>query len=153
MIVYEKDGFIKNEFSHLRLGDQRLNKRLIKIVEKLDKNPSLSIPEIAEGNPHEIKAIYRFFQNPKIDSNALLETHYKNTIERCNEYKGKVLLISDSTFVSPQKKIEGLKPKGKGAEHCLRVHYTLAVSEDKKHIFGMVDYLISGGFNSPKLAS
>jgi len=57
-------------------------------------------------------------------------------------YKGKILLICDSTFVSPAKKMKGLLTRGKGKENCVRVHYCIATSEDGKHHFGILDFNI-----------
>ncbi|MEI8346621.1 MAG: hypothetical protein WCG27_04085, partial [Pseudomonadota bacterium] len=67
-------------------------------------------------------AIYRFFQNGKVNDKKILQTHFLNTLERMTAYRGKILLISDSTFVSPAKLMDGLLSRGKGKENCIRVH-------------------------------
>lgn len=142
MIINDVDDFIQEEFKNCNLGDKRLSKRLLSIVTKINKNPALSIPNLMDGEESEIKAIYRFFQNQKTTDQNVLHSHYTNTLERCSRYSGNILLISDSTFISPYKKFDGLKNKGKGVENCLRIHYVLAVSEDGKQIFGMTDFRI-----------
>lgn len=142
MIHLNTKDFVADEFSNLDLGDLRLNKRLSKVAEKMNNNPSYSIPHMVGNDKYELKAFYSFFQNKKITDQKLLQSHYKNTIERCHDYQGKILLLSDSTFVTPQKRFDGLKDQGKGKKNCLRIHYVLAVSSDRKHIFGMLDFRI-----------
>lgn len=142
MIVENIDSFIQKEFSNCKLGDKRLQNRLSKIVATINKNPAISIPNLMNGKESDIKAIYRFFQNNKTTDQNVLTSHYDNTLTRCSNYQGKILLISDSTFISPYKRFDDLKDKGKGKENCLRVHYVLAVSEDGKQIFGITDLRI-----------
>ncbi len=57
-------------------------------------------------------------------------------------YSGKILLISDSCFVTPGKHFEGLLSRGKGKENCLRAQFCLAISDDGKHIFGITDFQV-----------
>jgi hypothetical protein len=142
MIHLNTKDFVLEEFKNLDLGDLRLNKRLTKVASAMNNNPSFSIPQMIGDDRYELKAFYSFFQNEKITDQKLLQAHYKNTIERCQSYQGKILLLSDSTFVTPQKYFKGLKDQGKGKKNCLRVHYVLAVSSDRKHIFGMLDFRI-----------
>ncbi len=140
MMIVNNDNFIESEFSDIELGDKRLSERLIKIAHRFNADPKQSIPSLCRGEDAELKAAYRFFRNEKVTDQKLLEVHYKNTVDRCLDYSGKILLLSDSTFVSPSKWFEGLKTHGKGHENCLRIHYVLAVSFDKKIIFGMLDF-------------
>ena len=139
-ILTDSKNFIQNEFLNLSLGDKRLNKRGLKVVTALNETPSLSIPQIASGNDGQLKGIYRFFQNPKINDQNILQGHYANTLERMENYPGKILLLNDSCFVTPSKHMEGLLNRGKGKENCVRTHFGLAISEDGKHLFGILDF-------------
>ena len=129
-ILTDSRDFICNEFSNLELGDQRLNQRVIKVAEAINSNPAFSIPSMTNAERSQLKGIYRFFQNSKISEDKILQSHYVNTVERMDAYKGKILLLSDSCFVTPAKGMEGLMSRGKGKENCVRVHYCLATSED-----------------------
>jgi len=139
-ILTNSKKFIQNEFSNLELGDKRLTKRAIEVATLINAGPSFSIPAMTNGNNGDLKAIYRFFQNEKVEDQKLLSTHYLNTIERMNAYNGKFLLLNDTTFVSPAKNCDGLLTRGKGKENCVRVHFCLVVSEDGKHVFGILNY-------------
>jgi len=139
-ILTDSKNFIANEFLNLKLGDKRLSKRAIEVVTLINAGPSFSIPAMANGNNGDLKGLYRFFRNDKVDDQKLLETHYLNTLERMLAYGGKILLLNDTCFVSPAKNCAGLLTRGKGKENCVRVHYCLAISEDGKHIFGILNY-------------
>jgi hypothetical protein len=139
-ILTDSKKFIQNEFSNLNLGDKRLNRRALEVAASINAGPSFSIPAMTNGKDGDLKAIYRFFQNDKVDDQKLLHTHYLNTIERMEAYNGKILLLNDSCFVTPTKNCEGLLTRGKGKDNCVRTHYCLATSEDGKHIFGILNY-------------
>lgn len=139
-ILTDSKNFIQNEFANLNFGDKRLNRRVLEVAAAINAGPSFSIPAMTNGKDGDLKAIYRFFQNDKVDDQKLLHTHYLNTIERMEAYRGKILLLNDSCFVTPTKKFNGLLTRGKGKDNCVRTHYCLAISDDGKHIFGILNY-------------
>ena len=73
-------SFVEQEFGSLDLGDNRLNKRALKVAEMINETPSLSFPDAASGNKAELKAFYRFFQNENVTDQKLMQSHYFNTI-------------------------------------------------------------------------
>ena len=89
---------------------------------------------------YKTTGLYRLFRNDKVSDQKLFQGHFANTVERMSEYKGKILVLCDSTFVSPSKKMDGLMDRGKGKENCLRVHYSLAVSHDGVQVLGILAY-------------
>ena len=139
-ILTDSKNFIQNEFSNLNLGDKRLNRRALDVIAAINSGPSSSIPAMTNGKDGQLKAIYRFFQNAKVNDQNVLQTHYTNTLERMQAYQGKILLLNDSCFVTPAKGFDGLLTRGKGKDNCIRVHYCLAISEDGMHIFGILNY-------------
>jgi len=145
MITTDTKTLIENEFTNLDLGDERLNKRAKLIAGSINCNPEKSLPAISNGNDSQLKAIYRFFQNERVNEANILATHYTNTALRMFHYSGKILLLNDSCFVTPTKSMEGLLTRGKGKDNCVRTHYALAVSEDGVHIFGILDFSILAG--------
>ncbi len=58
------------------LGDERLNQRLIRIVERFGQSPNLTIPA-ATTSRAEMEADYRFFNNEKVSSHS---PHYRSTL-------------------------------------------------------------------------
>ena len=139
-LLTNSDDFIQNEFRDVDLGDKRLNKRMLEVATIINSCPGYSFPVMSEGHEKQLKGIYRFFQNDKVCEKKILQSHYANTIERMEEYKGKILLLNDSTFVSPAKKMDDLMDRGKGKENCVRVHFTLAVSQDGGQILGVLGF-------------
>jgi hypothetical protein len=47
------------------LGDQRLTRRLGKLIEQLGAKPNMSVPAATDGRA-EMEAAYRFFDNDKV---------------------------------------------------------------------------------------
>ena len=71
MLANQMDNWAIKEFESISLGDQRLNKRAVKLLSNLSHQPLNSIPDACKGWA-ETKAAYRFFSNPKVTSNAIL---------------------------------------------------------------------------------
>ena len=59
------DGWAMQEFSNVNLGDQRLNKRLIKICDRFSESPESPINQACKDWP-ETKGAYRFFKNDNV---------------------------------------------------------------------------------------
>lgn len=85
------------EMEGLNLNDRRLNTRCLKLIESFQNQPEAAIPA-ACSTAKEIKAAYRFFQNPKITPEKLLQPHTLSTIKRCQK-ESLVLLIEDTTEI------------------------------------------------------
>ena len=139
-LLTNSDDFIKNEFEGVDLGDKRLNKRMLEVAVSINSSPNYSFPSMTESHRKQLKGIYRFFQNKKVSEGKILQAHYANTVERMDEYKGEVFLLNDTTFVSPAKAMDGLMDRGKGKANCIRVHITLAISQDGNQLFGILSY-------------
>lgn len=142
MIITDSKNFIENEFTGLDLGDERLNKRAKSMASAINSLPNLSLPAISGGNDGQLKAMYRFCQNPKVNYHKMMRPHYLNTLARMDAYPGNILVANDSTFITPTKSFIGLMTRGKGKDNCVRAHYALAVSEDGHHIFGILDFQV-----------
>jgi hypothetical protein len=70
-----------DEYSDVHFGDTRLDDRLTRVLELLASNPSESFPERMETDADQ-EALYRFFRNPKVTVDTLLEGHRGQTLER-----------------------------------------------------------------------
>ncbi len=121
-------SYAANELMEARFGDERLNKRLIKIIENLSENPTKSIPEACQ-TWGETRAIYRFWDNRKVTPELILEPHIAKTVERVKS-ESVVLAIQDTSDADFTKH---LKTKGLGYLDTIylqgiKIHTTLAVS-------------------------
>ena len=79
------------------LGDERLNDRLVRIVERFGQSPNLSIPA-ATTSRAEMEAVYRFFNNDKVSSQKILAPHAARTLERMAS-QSVVILVQDTTEI------------------------------------------------------
>ena len=92
-------------------GDQRLTKRLGKIVEELGAKPTMSVPAATHGRA-EMEAAYRFFDNPQVTPQKILQPHIQATRERIRQ-ADVVLLVQDTTeldLTRPQQQVKGTGP-------------------------------------------
>jgi len=86
------------ELQYADLGDARLNKRLVKIVEDLAAHPNASVPEATE-NWSDTKAIYRFWQNENVRAVDIIEAQQMGVVERLKD-QPVILAIQDTTDLS-----------------------------------------------------
>ena len=69
----------EEELKGVDLGDQRLNQRAVKLLNKLSEQSTESIPKACRGW-QETKAAYRFFDNSKVTAEKILAPHIAATI-------------------------------------------------------------------------
>jgi hypothetical protein len=119
------------DFSLIKLGDKRLDKRLSKTVELLTEKTQSSILNSC-GSKYGAKAFYALLSNEKFRQEEVTGTAQKATVERI-KHSGirEVLLPQDTSDVNldGHKKTEKL---GYSSEHVrgVKVHSTLALTPD-----------------------
>ena len=74
------------EMKTANLSDERLNKRLISLLDTLGNSPEESIP-VACGGWAETKAAYRFFDNGHVSAEKILAPHLASSLERIKQQK------------------------------------------------------------------
>ena len=116
------------EMNGANLGDERLNRRVIRVLERLGEKPSVSIPT-ACGRWAETQAAYRFFDNEKVSADAVLAPHAEATVVRCRN-EAVVLCVDDTTELDfkGRNDIVGLGPLSYEAQRGMYLHVTLAVT-------------------------
>jgi hypothetical protein len=123
-------SWAEHELSHADLPDRRLKGRLVCLAADLADQPTLSLPE-ACGDWAATKAAYRFFDNDRVKSDAILAAHRDRTLTRLPS-DGFFLAIQDTTdfdFTS-HPATTGLGYLGHPQHFGLLVHSTLAASTD-----------------------
>lgn len=83
------------ELQGINLGDQRLNKRSVKVIEALAADPQASVNGAVNGWG-ETQAAYRFFNNPQVTPEQILLPHRQATVRRM-QAQAVVLLLQDTT--------------------------------------------------------
>lgn len=133
-------NWYEKELKGINLGDERLNKRAIKLLNKLSGQSTESIPK-ACGGWQETKAAYRFFDNDKVTAEKILAPHIAATTERIKQ-QATVLLIQDTTELnySSQKQKKGVGPNHSDHDLCLNLHPIIAVTPEKLCIGLLDDY-------------
>ena len=89
-------------------GDQRLTKRLGKVIEELGEKPNMSVPAATHGRA-EMEAAYRFFDNDKITPEKILQPHIEATLDRISQ-TDVALLVQDTTdldLTRPKQQVKG----------------------------------------------
>src|SRR5213594_40319 len=104
----------ESEFASARLGDRRRTKRLVKMGAKLAQSPGGTLPQ-AFPEWKDLKAAYRFFNQPKVGPEQIQSPHWERTREQCRE-AGEYLLIEDTSELdySGHPATEELGPIGNG---------------------------------------
>jgi len=120
-----------DEVRGVELGDERLNRRLGKLIGDLGAKPNLSIPAATETR-NEMEAAYRFFDNKKVSPEKILQPHVEATYERISQ-TDLVLLVQDTTeldLTRPNQQVEGAGPMDCEARRGAFVHPLLAFDSD-----------------------
>jgi hypothetical protein len=125
------------EFATVSLGDERLNKRLIKLAEQLSAKPTESIPG-ACGGWADTAGAYRLLSNERCDWREIMDSHGRCAMQRMGELPV-VLCLNDTTELDFNgQTIEGLGPLSYEAQRGMYLHPTYAVSTDREPL-GVLD--------------
>ena len=95
-------AWFDRELAGCSFADERLNKRLRKLLERMDGAMGASIP-LACQDWANTKAAYRFFSNARISEAEILAGHFQSTRERFAATKGPILVLQDTTEFSYQR--------------------------------------------------
>ena len=118
---------VAEDFGKLDL-EPRLVRRAELLLSRWRQNPGFAFPEVFDSNA-ELEGAYRFFSNPNIDFETLLDAHVGKTLGRIDT--GVVLSLEDTsifTFQGPAKRT-GLGRIHKNNQGFLG-HFALLASGD-----------------------
>jgi Domain of unknown function (DUF4338)/Transposase DNA-binding/Transposase Tn5 dimerisation domain len=125
-------GWVRREFGGARLGDHRLEQRLLELAGAFFTKPQANIPQ-ACGTPAAAKAAYRFFDHDRVNMDALLEPHHRATIDRMRR-ESLVLVAQDSSSLryTMHTEMQGIGPISSRVDgpQGLMVHSALAFRPD-----------------------
>jgi hypothetical protein len=123
---------LASEVAGSSFDDKRLSARLKLLVEQLAKDPSLSLPKSFDSAG--LEAAYRFFSNPRVTPEDILESHINATRSRC-EAQGDYLVVHDSTTFSYRSDGERnglgyIQPSNAKSSQVFFAHVSLALAAD-----------------------
>lgn len=98
----EADAWFDRELAGCHLADERLNKRLRKLVAQIGSAMGESIPLVCQDWANT-KAAYRFFSNDRVSEADILAGHFQSTRERTIATDGPILVLHDTTEFSYQR--------------------------------------------------
>ncbi len=131
-------SWVDDEFEHLELGDQRLNRRAKRVMERLEASPKTSLPQ-AFGGQSEVKGAYRLFANSEVTAEQLLAPHIEMTRRRMVD-QPVVLCLNDTTEVefTHNSAAFGLGPLAYQFQSGFLLHPLLAVTPERRCL-GLLD--------------
>jgi hypothetical protein len=133
---------VEEEFGDVHLGDARLNRRLLKTVAHLARDPGWSIPH-ASGSWSATKGAYRLFSHAAVCRERVLEGHIQATVARVRQ-EPYVLVPADTTYLNytHHPRTQGLGKIGNRNTQELKgvlVHSALAVTAGTHRVLGLLD--------------
>lgn len=87
---------ICEEFEGVEVGDARLNRRILKVVQKISQQPKQSFPGLLTRA--ELLGFYRLIGHKDVTPEQLMEPHYQATAQRAAQAE-KALALHDDTNV------------------------------------------------------
>lgn len=121
---------IAEELLGIDLGDIRLDKRSKRVIDALAANPEASINAACEGWSDTLAA-YRFFDNPGVSPDQILQPHLEATQRRMRE-QPVVLIVQDTTELDyTRHPAEDARCLNSEQRFGLYEHVQLAVTPDK----------------------
>jgi hypothetical protein len=131
------DAWVERELAAGEFPDERLKARLGQLLSDLGTRIGYTLP-MACQDWAATKAAYRFFDNPRVDDQAVLAGHFAATAERFSATTGTVLVLHDTTeFSFTRNTPDGVGylsyVKGRHGTHTacgVLLHSSLAVTTD-----------------------
>src|SRR6266852_5233697 len=96
------DAWFDRELAGCSFADERLNKRLRKLVAQIGSAMGQSIPLVCQDWANT-KAAYRFFSNDRVSEADILAGHFQSTRGRAAATDSLVLMLHDTTEFSYQR--------------------------------------------------
>src|SRR5687768_14919702 len=130
-IFQDNKLWVEENFGGIDLKDKRLNKRLMRTMEKIIERPDAGIPtQMDEWK--DIKGCYRLLDNTRV-SHKRIQTPHRNNVKKTSlASKGKVILfIQDTSEVESKPGTKNLGPIGNHTCKGVMIHSCLAVEYSK----------------------
>ena len=129
-----------DDYGNAVFGDERLSKRLPRLLNQLSSKPTESVSS-ACGDPYQAKAAYRFVGNDEVTTEAITEITRKVTVGKIIADMPPVLLIPQDTSefdFGNLKETDGLGNIGRNkGTRGIVVHSAVAIGEAGE-IFGLM---------------
>jgi hypothetical protein len=144
----DSNEWAQHEFGAAKLGDKRLNQRLVSIADVKSAFPGLPFLEAVNGQAAPVAGYYRFVDRPdefSVQMADILAPHRERTLQRM-QHQDRVLCIHDTTDLnySTLHACEGLGVIGKNQTKTesggLRLHSSYVVSAREGLPLGLLNW-------------
>jgi hypothetical protein len=98
----ESDAWFDRELAGCSFADERLSKRLRKLVAQIGSAMGQSIPLVCQDWANT-KAAYRFLSNDRVSESDILAGHFQSTHDRTIATDGPLLVLHDTTEFTYQR--------------------------------------------------
>jgi len=132
---------VSAEFEDARLGDARLNRRLVQLAATLSREPEASLPVATESDA-ALEATYRFLNNERVSPESILAPHVRATVQRASESHCVVVAHDTSEFNFGSSEREDLGRVGQGKSFGFYGHVALAVDQVSGAALGVLGVLV-----------
>jgi hypothetical protein len=124
--------WIEEELRTADLNDERLNRRFTLVLDRLSLKPSLKFNAACRGRA-EVKAAYRFVNNPSVTADKVLAPHRAATLQRIAACP--VVIVSEDTseadLTRPNERIAGGGPLNDANRIGLHFHNLFAMTPER----------------------
>ena len=136
-VIWDTQTWAERNFGTCELGDQRRNKRLVKLAVQAAVRPDGSLPDQTE-TWGDCRAAYRLFDCDDVSFQEIIAPHCRLTRESCVMGETK-LIINDTTELdfTSLRKTTGLGPIGNGLCRGFFLHTAMMIDEATSRTEGL----------------
>lgn len=136
-VIWDCASWAEETFGDCDLGDERRNRRLVKLAGQMANRPASSLPDQTETWA-DCKAAYRLFDSDDISHRGILAPHCRMTLGSCVAGETK-LIICDTTELDYSSLVEtkGLGQVGNGHGRGFFLHTALMIDAATSRIEGL----------------
>lgn len=121
---------LEDEFSGAKLGDARLDARLVSSARMVAAKPDSSFPKAAASEA-ELEATYRFLNNERVGPEAMLGPHVRQTVVRSSACKTVIVAHDTTEFSFGASRRDDLGFVAQGESYGFFGHFALAVEANE----------------------
>lgn len=148
----EMGSFGETHFGASDLGDQRRNKRLVKLADSMAAHPEGTLPQKL-ADPSNYQAMYRLLQRPEVTHESVLQTHRELALKRMRACMDTVLVIHDTSELDYTKRTslhDQLGQIGDGGGRGYECHNTTPLNAATGEILGLANQILHQRADVPK---
>jgi len=129
-----------SEYNRINSGDKDIDKRVVKVLKQLSKEPKESIQQTC-GDAHQAKAVYRLLSNGKFKTGQVTKVSGEESVKRIKESGARTVLIVQDTSELNYTKLHGTEGLGvigsREKNRGVILHNALAVGTENE-VYGLL---------------